>query len=59
MTLEELKRRYLFYTEETEQRVKEEKYHQGFGYKPGLQEDILEENEAVIRLIEEKEKRLN
>ena len=59
MKIEELKARYIFYQEAAEQKIEEEKYHQGFGYKPGLQEDILEENKAVLRLIEEKEKRLN
>lgn len=59
MTLTELKARYIFYYEETADKITKEKYYKGFSYKPGLQEDIQAENEAVLGLIEEKEKILN
>ena len=59
MTLEELKERYQFYFTTTKAQIEQAKYHKGFGYNPGNMEETQAENEAVLKLIEEKEKRLN
>lgn len=56
MTLKELKARYTFYNDVVKTQIEQAKYHQGFAYKPGNLEEVLAENEAVLKLIKKKEK---
>ncbi len=51
MQLQELKDRYTFYVDAMKDQIAQAKYHQGFAYKKGNLEDVLEENEAVLELI--------
>ena len=51
MQLQELKDRYTFYVNATKDQIAQAKYHQGFAYKKGNLEDVLEENEAMLELI--------
>lgn len=54
--LKELKARYTFYNDVVKTQIEQAKYHQGFAYKPGNLEEVLAENEAVLKLIKKKEK---
>ncbi len=58
MDLKELKARYTFYVDAIKAQIEQAKYYKGLSYVPGNLEEVLAENEAVLRLIEEKEKRL-
>lgn len=57
ITLKELKVHYEFYSKVTISQIEKAKYYEGFSYKVENLEEVLAENEAILRLIKEKEKR--
>lgn len=58
MKLEKLRDRYSFYIDHTMNRIEEEKYKQGFKWKPGTNSENLKEFKMVYDLIVAEIKRM-